>query len=255
MGPDLPADIVRRCRAAWAQATHALRGAALRAGWTAPQLSQVSSGAGPAALAAQDVHSGASGGVRALGHAEAKARIRDVLSAVVQSELDRTGQTEGPGEPGSTSQLLHANPPSGILLYGPTGCGKTTLARAIVAESTLTKFTVDPPELFSLYLGETEEKIRALFASARRSRPCVILIDEVDAIAPRRGSKSLGTTGVESRALSQLLNELDGIQGASGVCVIGVCVSRTLESTLPALAGSCSNWRGVDTTTMSGRLH
>lgn len=84
------------------------------------------------------------------------------------------------------------------------------------------------------YLGDTESTIRALFAAARRCAPCVVFFDEVDAIACKRGASNVGSTGVEERVLSQLLNEIDGVQDSRGVFVLG-CTNLALDEMDPAI--------------------
>ncbi|KAI9315122.1 P-loop containing nucleoside triphosphate hydrolase protein, partial [Dichotomocladium elegans] len=121
---------------------------------------------------------------------------------------------------------LGVKPPSGVLLYGPSGCGKTAFVQALASESMLNVISIKGPEIFSKYLGETELKIRRLFATAKRIAPCIMFIDEMDAISTRRGWDSGESSGgVNERVLSTLLNEMDGVEGRKGVIVIG-CTNR-----------------------------
>ncbi|CAO3631990.1 unnamed protein product [Cunninghamella blakesleeana] len=121
---------------------------------------------------------------------------------------------------------LGISPPSGLLLYGPSGCGKTMMIQAVASESMMNVISINGPEIFSKYLGETELKIRQLFATAKRISPCLIFIDEMDAIGSRRGWDSSDSSGgVNERVLSTLLNEMDGVEGRQGVIVIG-CTNR-----------------------------
>jgi len=98
-------------------------------------------------------------------------------------------------------------PPAGVLLYGPPGCGKTLLAKAVANESGANFISVKGPELLNKYVGESERAIRELFRRARSSAPCVIFFDEIDSICPKRGSDS---NQVTERVVNQLLTELDG---------------------------------------------
>ncbi|KAI8086007.1 P-loop containing nucleoside triphosphate hydrolase protein [Halteromyces radiatus] len=125
---------------------------------------------------------------------------------------------------------LGISPPSGVLLYGPSGCGKTLMVQALASESMMNVISINGPEIFSKYLGDTENKIRRLFATAKRIAPCLMFIDEMDAIATRRGWDSGGDSsgGVNERVLSTLLNEMDGVEGRQGVIVIG-CTNRPQE--------------------------
>ena len=113
---------------------------------------------------------------------------------------------------------------SGILFYGPPGTGKTLLAKAIATEFSLNFFSVKGPELLNMYIGESEANVRRVFQRARDARPCVVFIDELDSVAPKRGNQG-DSGGVMDRIVSQLLAELDGMsdgeEGGGGVFVIG----------------------------------
>eukprot|EP00826_Nyctotherus_ovalis_P004586 TRINITY_DN11000_c0_g3_i1.p1 TRINITY_DN11000_c0_g3~~TRINITY_DN11000_c0_g3_i1.p1 ORF type:complete len:354 (+),score=92.90 TRINITY_DN11000_c0_g3_i1:559-1620(+) len=111
------------------------------------------------------------------------------------------------------------SPPQGILLYGPPGCSKTMVAKAIATESKLNFIGIKGPELFSKYVGDTEKAIRDIFRKARISAPCIIFFDEIDAMATERGNSNEGTN-VSDRALCQLLNELDGYEALNQVVVV-----------------------------------
>lgn len=119
---------------------------------------------------------------------------------------------------------LGIKPPSGLLLYGPSGCGKTAFVQALVSQSMMNIISINGPEIFSKYLGETENKLRTIFATAKRISPCIIFIDEMDAIGSKRG-KEMDGNGVNERVLSTLLNEMDGVEERNGVVVIG-CTNR-----------------------------
>src|SRR4030042_545455 len=100
-------------------------------------------------------------------------------------------------------------PPKGILLYGPPGCGKTLLARAIATESEANFIAVKGPEIFSKWVGESEKAIREVFRKARTAAPAIIFFDELDSIVPRRGG-GYSDSGASERVISQLLVELAG---------------------------------------------
>ncbi len=108
--------------------------------------------------------------------------------------------------------------PRGILLHGPSGTGKTLLAKAVATESEANFVSVRGPELLSKWVGESERGIREIFKRARQSAPCVIFFDEIDSIAPIRGAG--GETQVSERVVSQLLTELDGMENMHGVIVL-----------------------------------
>ena len=119
--------------------------------------------------------------------------------------------------PGLYDKLGH-NMPRGILLHGPSGTGKTLLAKAVATQSEANFVSVRGPELLSKWVGESERGIREIFKRARQSAPCVIFFDEIDSIAPIRGAG--GETAVTERVVSQLLTELDGMQNMHGVVVL-----------------------------------
>jgi transitional endoplasmic reticulum ATPase len=113
----------------------------------------------------------------------------------------------------------------GVLLHGPSGTGKTLLAKAVATESEANFISVKGPELLSKWVGESERGIREIFRRARQAAPCVVFFDEVDSIAPTRGGIGMGEGGVgihtgTERMVSQLLTEMDGIQEMHGVVII-----------------------------------
>jgi len=119
--------------------------------------------------------------------------------------------------PGLYDKLGHKMP-RGILLHGPSGTGKTLLAKAVATQSEANFVSVRGPELLSKWVGESERGIREIFKRARQSAPCVIFFDEIDSIAPIRGAG--GETAVTERVVSQLLTELDGMENMHGVIVL-----------------------------------
>ncbi|XP_073305670.1 calmodulin-interacting protein 111 isoform X1 [Primulina huaijiensis] len=114
---------------------------------------------------------------------------------------------------------IGTRPPTGILLFGPPGCSKTLLARAVASEAGLNFLAVKGPELFSKWVGESEKAVRSLFAKARANAPSIIFFDEIDGLAIIRGKESDGVS-VGDRVMSQLLVELDGLQQRGSVTVI-----------------------------------
>ncbi|KAI8922253.1 P-loop containing nucleoside triphosphate hydrolase protein, partial [Powellomyces hirtus] len=120
---------------------------------------------------------------------------------------------------------LGVKPPAGLLLYGPSGCGKTLLVHALAASCPMNYISVKGSEIYSKYLGESESMVRKLFAAARRLAPCLLFMDELDAIGTRREWSDEGGTGVNERVLSTLLNEMDGVQERKGVFIIA-CTTR-----------------------------
>ena len=119
--------------------------------------------------------------------------------------------------PGLYDKLGHRMP-RGILLHGPSGTGKTLLAKAVATQSEANFVSVRGPELLSKWVGESERGIREIFKRARQSAPCVVFFDEIDSIAPVRGAG--GETAVTERVVSQLLTEMDGMENMHGVVVL-----------------------------------
>lgn len=109
--------------------------------------------------------------------------------------------------------------PVGVLLYGPPGCGKTLVAKAISNQSGANFISIKGPELLNKFVGESERSVRMVFARGRASAPCVLFFDELDALAPRRGSDRANPSS--ERVVNQLLTELDGMEGRRDVYVIG----------------------------------
>ncbi len=115
-------------------------------------------------------------------------------------------------------ERLGIDPPKGVMLFGPPGTGKTLLAKAVANESDANFYYVGGPEIISKYVGESEERLRKLFAEAQENAPSIIFIDEIDAIAPKREEV---TGEVEKRLVSQLLTIMDGLKARGDVIVIG----------------------------------
>ncbi|KAF8942484.1 Spermatoproteinsis associated protein 5 [Haplosporangium gracile] len=112
-------------------------------------------------------------------------------------------------------------PPKGILLYGPPGCSKTLMAKALATQAGLNFIAVKGPELFSKWVGESEKAVREVFRKARAASPSIVFFDEIDALTVKRGGGGDdGGSSVADRVLSQLLNELDGIEPLVNVTVV-----------------------------------
>jgi len=117
-------------------------------------------------------------------------------------------------------KMLGIPVPSGVLLFGPPGCGKTLLAKAIANESGANFLSVKGPELLDKYVGESERAVRTVFERARSSSPCIVFFDELDSLCPKRGSGGGGGGGVSERVVNQLLTEMDGLDARRSVFVI-----------------------------------
>ena len=126
-------------------------------------------------------------------------------------------------------------PPRGILLTGPSGTGKTAMARALAGEKQIPLIAIDGPQLYSKWLGESERALREVFKKARRAAPCILFFDTIDAIAPKFGADQFGTD-IYQRILSQLLREIDNLRDVKGVILLAA--TNRPERIEPALLRS-----------------
>lgn len=118
-------------------------------------------------------------------------------------------------------EKLGQNPSRGVLFYGPPGCGKTLLAKAIANECQANFISIKGPELLTMWFGESEANIRGIFDKARQAAPCILFFDELDSIAKKRGSSLGDAGGAGDRVINQLLTEMDGIGKKKNVFIIG----------------------------------
>src|SRR5467141_788198 len=126
-------------------------------------------------------------------------------------------------------------PPRGILFVGPSGTGKTAMARALSGEKQVPLIAIDGPQLYSKWLGESERALREVFKKARRAAPCLLFFDTIDAIAPKFGPDQMGTDAYQ-RILSQLLREIDNLRDVKGVILLAA--TNRPERVEPALLRS-----------------
>jgi transitional endoplasmic reticulum ATPase len=135
---------------------------------------------------------------------ETRERVHEILTIFSRPELARQ---------------VGVSPPAGILLFGPPGTGKTTIAKAMASQIQASFYEMSAADLLSKWAGESEQKVAKLFTKARGNRPSIIFIDEIDALLRRRSGDS--TSKWEERVLSQFLRELDGLRGGDGVLLVG----------------------------------
>ena len=116
-------------------------------------------------------------------------------------------------------ERLGIEPPRGMVLYGPPGTGKTLIAKAVATESAANFIAIKGPEVMSKWVGESEKKLREVFRKAKQDSPCIVFLDDLDALAPTRGSG--GDNNVSDRLVDQLLTSMDGLENLEGVVIIG----------------------------------
>ncbi|MBN2253743.1 MAG: AAA family ATPase, partial [Kosmotogaceae bacterium] len=141
------------------------------------------------------------------------------IGGLEEMKADLIEAVEWPLKTPEAFTRIGIRPPKGILLYGPPGCGKTLLARAVATESEANFITIKGPEVFSKWVGESEKAIREVFRKARMASPTVIFFDEFDSLVPGRGM-GYADSGVTERVISQLLTEMDGLVSLEDVVII-----------------------------------
>ncbi|MGQ0536233.1 MAG: CDC48 family AAA ATPase [Methanobacteriota archaeon] len=156
--------------------------------------------------------------------------LREVLMEVPRVSWDEVGGLESikqelreavewPLTHPEAYKRLGIKPPRGILLFGPPGTGKTLLAKAVAHESQANFISVKGPEVLSKWVGESEKAVREIFKKAKQAAPAIVFLDEVDAIAPRRGG-GMGDSHVTERLVNQLLTSIDGMGELDGVVIL-----------------------------------
>ncbi|KAI3896733.1 hypothetical protein MKW98_009586 [Papaver atlanticum] len=137
----------------------------------------------------------------------------------VKRELQETVQY--PVEYPEMFKKFRMSPSKGVLFYGPPGCGKTLLAKAIANECQANFISIKGPELLTMWFGDSEANVRGIFDKARQSAPCILFFDELDSIATQRGNSVGDAGGAGDRVLNQLLTEMDGVNAKNTVFIIG----------------------------------
>merc|ERR1712195_404585 len=138
-------------------------------------------------------------------------KVKQELKETIQYPLDYPEKFEKFGLP----------PSKGVLFYGPPGCGKTLLAKAVANECQANFISIKGPELLTMWFGESEANVREVFEKARQAAPCVLFFDELDSIAKSRGGGGGDAGGAGDRVMNQLLTEMDGMGAKKNVFIIG----------------------------------
>ena len=133
----------------------------------------------------------------------------------------------------SRYQEIGASMPKGVLLVGPPGTGKTMLAKAVAGESNVPFFSISGSEFVEMFVGMGASKVRDLFKQAKEKAPCIVFIDEIDAIGQKRSGGQYGGNDEREQTLNQLLTEMDGFDGSKGVVILAA--TNRPDSLDPAL--------------------
>lgn len=145
------------------------------------------------------------------------------------------------------------NPPRGVLLFGPPGCGKTLLAKAVATESEVNFISIKGPALLSKWVGESEKAVREIFRKAKMASPSIVFFDEIDSLAPRRGS-GFGDSGTTERVISQLLTEIDGLEMMKQIVVIAATNRPDIVDTALLRPGRFDRYVLIPPPTQKSRL-
>ena len=144
--------------------------------------------------------------------------------------------------------------PKGVLLIGPPGTGKTLLAKAIAGEAGVPFFSVSGSEFVEMFVGVGASRVRELFKKAKENAPCIIFIDEIDAVGRQRGAGIGGGNDEREQTLNQILTEMDGFEGNAGVIVIAATNRADVLDSALLRPGRFDRQIGVDPPDIKGRL-
>ena len=149
---------------------------------------------------------------------------------------------------------IGAKIPRGVLLIGPPGTGKTMLAKAIAGEAAVPFFSISGSEFVEMFVGVGASRVRDLFRKAKENSPCIVFIDEIDAVGRQRGAGIGGGNDEREQTLNQLLTEMDGFEGNSGVIVIAATNRPDVLDTALLRPGRFDRQVTVDLPSYKGRL-
>ncbi|MBD1939007.1 ATP-dependent zinc metalloprotease FtsH2 [Microcoleus sp. FACHB-68] len=144
--------------------------------------------------------------------------------------------------------------PKGVLLIGPPGTGKTMLAKAIAGEAGVPFFSISGSEFVEMFVGVGASRVRDLFKKAKENAPCIIFIDEIDAVGRQRGAGIGGGNDEREQTLNQLLTEMDGFEGNTGIIIIAATNRPDVLDSALLRPGRFDRQVSVDTPDIKGRL-
>jgi len=145
----------------------------------------------------------------------------DDIGGLLSVKRDLKELVQYPVEHPEKFEKFGMSPSKGVLFYGPPGCGKTLMAKAVANECQANFISIKGPELLTMWFGESEANVRDVFEKARQAAPCVLFFDELDSIAQQRGGSSGDGGGAADRVMNQLLTEMDGVGAKKNVFIIG----------------------------------
>jgi cell division protease FtsH len=149
---------------------------------------------------------------------QVKVRFKDV-AGVEEAKADVVEMVDFLKDPGKY-EVLGGKIPRGVLMVGPPGTGKTLLARAIAGEAGVPFFSISGSDFVEMFVGVGASRVRDMFEQAKKRAPCIIFIDEIDAVGRQRGAGNMGGNDEREQTLNQLLVEMDGFSGNEGIIVI-----------------------------------
>ncbi len=173
------------------------------------------------------------------GITEAKEELQEVVTFLQQPEK---------------FTAVGAKIPKGVLLVGPPGTGKTLLAKAIAGEASVPFFSISGSEFVEMFVGVGASRVRDLFKKAKENAPCIIFIDEIDAVGRQRGAGIGGGNDEREQTLNQLLTEMDGFEGNNGIIIIAATNRPDVLDSALLRPGRFDRQVIVDAPDLRGRL-
>ena len=206
--------------------------------------------------------SGGGGGNQAMNFGKSKARVQmepstqttfGDVAGVEGAKLELTEVVDFLKNPDRFT-AVGATIPKGVLLVGPPGTGKTLLAKAVAGEASVPFFSISGSEFVELFVGVGASRVRDLFEQAKKNAPCIIFIDEIDAVGRQRGAGMGGGNDEREQTLNQLLTEMDGFEGNTGIIIVAATNRPDVLDSALMRPGRFDRQVTVDRPDYAGRL-